>query len=150
MQNEQLVHLATETNNQVWNYLQKETLVADDRTQMLATAYTSLYLWIKANGTPLHLARANWVICRVCCVLEEGALALTHAQLCERYTDQAKDKQDFDEGYKLEAYARAYALNKDSEKSQAYRKEAADLGAKIADPEDKKIFLGDLESGPWF
>ena len=56
---------------------------------------------------------------------------------------------DFDLAYAMEAMARAHALAGMSDESAQYRALAQKLGEAIADEDDKKIFLGDFDGGPW-
>jgi len=68
-------------------------------------------------------------------------------QLTERYADKIKD---FDRGYGHEAMARGGALAGRLEEARHQCQQAAELGARIQDEEDRTIFLGDLHAGPWF
>ncbi len=145
MENAEIKKLAVESNKQTWVYLQKTELDQAEKIQMLTAAYASLYLWARC-GTTLHLARAHWLIQRVACVLQEKNLALRHAELCEAYTNQSADKKDFDQAYVFEAFARAYALNENLELAEKFKIQAQQAGEKIADPEDKKIFLADAKA----
>ena len=55
---------------------------------------------------------------------------------------------DFDVAYAREAMARAHAVAEDPQAPALYQA-AKQAGDDIADPEDRKIFLGDLNSGSW-
>ena len=58
--------------------------------------------------------------------------------------------KDFDLAYAYESLARTHAALGNIEEYQKFwhkAKEASDL---IVGEEDKKIFAGDLETGPWF
>lgn len=147
---DEIKKLAKEANGQTWKDLQKKDLSPDEGVRMLASAYASLHLWERAGGSALNLARGHWLVSRVCCVLSEATLALRHAKLCDRLTNQADDRADFDQAYQTEALARASALSGDLEAARTYKQQARERGDRIQDPEDKKIFLADLESEPWF
>ena len=56
--------------------------------------------------------------------------------------------EDFDLAYAHEALARAAAAAGRAEEAQRHR--AAAAAVPIADDEDRKIFLADLEAEPWF
>ncbi|MBI4040946.1 MAG: hypothetical protein HY390_03645 [Deltaproteobacteria bacterium] len=124
MENAEIKKLAIEANNQVWNYLQKKELNLGEDLEMLASAYASFYLWKKCGGTALHLARGHWLISRICCHLRESNLALQHAKLCEKYTDESPDKKDFDEAYKWEVLARSSALLKNFKEAKELKNRA--------------------------
>jgi hypothetical protein len=58
--------------------------------------------------------------------------------------------KDFDLASAYEAVARAEALAGDVETARSHHRRAEAQGARIADEEDRTIFLGDLQRGPWF
>jgi len=46
--------------------------------------------------------------------------------------------------------ARMYALREETSKANKYLDLARQKGKRIADPEDRSIFMDDLEGEPWF
>ena len=68
--------LAVETNKEAWTLLGRPGLGDEERARMVEAAYASLDLWRRC-GTPLHVARGHWLVCRVLCVV--GAPALKSA-----------------------------------------------------------------------
>ena len=142
--------LASEANGEAWKLLSSNDLGQDEKVQMLSCAYASLYLWARAGGTTLHLARGNWLISRIGCVLEDSRLAEHHANLCRAYTELADDKKDFDAVYAIEAQARVAALNKDHAAAASLKAEASRLAALVEDSEDRQITEDDVHSEPWF
>ena len=56
---------------------------------------------------------------------------------------------DFDIAFAYEGVARAYALGGNQQEAKKYLQLASAAGEAIADPEDKEIFVGDLEGGEW-
>jgi hypothetical protein len=68
-------------------------------------------------------------------------------ELTQAFRDEL---QDFDLAYAEEVIARAAALSGDAETALRHRQLAEVRGAHIADEEDRTIFLGDLQRGPWF
>jgi hypothetical protein len=101
--------------------------------------------------TEANRQRGEWLMARVHTVLGETAPALQHArrslELSEAYRDQMKD---FDIAYAYEGMARANALGGDRATARQYLEKAEAAGRAIADPEDKEIFMGDLEGGAWY
>jgi len=91
------------------------------------------------------------MISKVYNTLGEADHALTWANKCSEVTAKnLSDMKDFDLAYAQESLARAYALFSNHKKAEKHYKQAADLGEKIQDPEDQKIFLGDQKSGDWY
>lgn len=138
------------TNGETWKLLTQTDLTGDERIRMLTTAYASLYLWGEGGATPLHYARAHWLISRVLCVLGEASLADQHVQLCGRFTAAAEDRKDFDDVYLVEAQARVAAAKGDRAQALELKARALALAALVTDAEDRDILEGDLKSGPWF
>ena len=91
------------------------------------------------------------MVSRVYQTLGDVDKALAWEIKCQQITkDQSSDMEDFDLAFAQEGLARAYALNGDQEKARIHYQKAQELGNAIQDPEDKKIFKGDMNSGNWF
>lgn len=58
--------------------------------------------------------------------------------------------EDFDLAFGQESLARAYVQAGDLYKARKHHQKAFALDEVLKDPEDQKIFIGDLESGDWF
>ena len=58
--------------------------------------------------------------------------------------------KDFDLAYAYEAVARAGELAGDIQTARGHQRLAEAQGACIADEEDRTIFIGDRQRGPWF
>ena len=148
MEKDALKKLAVDSNKQTWDYLSKNNLNREEQLDALASAYTSLFFWLRC-GTTLHQARGHWLICRVAVIAGEYTLALRHAELCQKFTGLSSDAKDFDVAYQWEALARAHALLNQTDLSGEYKLKAQSLGEQIADPEDQKIFITDFQAPPW-
>ena len=84
-------------------------------------------------------------------VLSRESPARHHARRCLALTETfAAEMKDFDVAYAYEAVARAEALGEESEPARRYLQLAKAQGARIADEEDRTIFLSDLKRGLWF
>lgn len=142
--------LASEANSEAWKFLSRSNLGEDERIQMLACSYSSLYLWARAGGSSLNLARGHWLISRVACVLDEKSLAQKHSKLCRSYTELATDRKDFDDVYALESEARVAALIGDKARSAELQMKAKKLASEVKDSEDRELVEGDLAAEPWF
>ena len=135
--------------NSLWPLLDKTPRTSEEEREMLLAAFASLYHWRKV-GTAVHEQRGSWMISRVYQELGRANEALEWAQHCfEISQENPSEMEDFDLAYAQEALARAYALSGDQEKALKSWKLAAELGERIKDPEDKKIFLEDLQGGNW-
>jgi tetratricopeptide (TPR) repeat protein len=136
--------------NNIWGLLNKSDRTASEDEDMLLSAYASLYHW-KQVGNEINLQRGYWMLSRVYQTMGHADQAIEWALKCQRITKENPTVMaDFDLAYAEEGLARAYALAGDLKKAEKHYKLATDLGNKIKDPEDQKIFLGDLQDGNWY
>ena len=141
---------AKQANGRVWQLLGTADRAPSDDDEMVEAAYASLYHWGKV-GKEVNRQRGEWLIAHVHTVLGEPGPALKHADACLTLTHDFRDMMaDFDIAYAYEGMARALALNGQSEQAKVYLTLAEDSAGRISDPEDKQIFVGDLESGEWY
>lgn len=143
-------YFAVALNNRTWELLGKPDRTPEENREMIQAAYASCYHW-RYNGEAVNQQRGEWIISRVYTELEMAEPALYHAQICRELTTKYPDKmKDFDVAYSWECMARAEALNKNTEAAVKYLKKAQESAEAIKGPEDKKIFMGDLNSGKWY
>jgi hypothetical protein len=135
-------------NNAVWDFLGKEFRSSADNEAMIQAAHASYYHW-SVIGKPENFARGQWMLARVYAVTNNPPAALKYAGMCHQ-TCQAHTLADFDLAYAYEALARAYAVAGNEGQYRHFYMLAEEAAASIADPEDRKIFDGDLEAQPWF
>ena len=76
-------------------------------------------------------------------------LALSYAEETAKLTKE-QDLKDFDLAYSYEALARANAAAGNKKEYAKWLEKAQKAGALISGEEDKKHFIADLESAPWF
>lgn len=139
-------YLGIELNMQTWNLLMKKDRSKQDESTMIAFAFGSQYHWYKSSHwEPVNAQRGEWLISRVYSILKRADKALEHAEKCSELTKQ-NDLKDFDLAYSYEALYRAYKIAENKEKVDYYYNLAKDAGNKINNEDDKKMFLGDLES----
>jgi hypothetical protein len=139
---------AVELNNLVWNLLGKKDRTPQEDETMINAAHGSCYHWSKV-GTAINQQRGDWLISHVYAVLNRPEPALHHAKLCMELTEEKKF-EDFDLAYAYEGIARAFASAGNKSDSEKYIKLAKEAGEKIKNKEDKDIFFGDFEAGPWY
>ena len=138
--------LAIRYFNAVWTLMEKEdrTVEADDL--MIHMAHASRYHWGQV-GKPENLARGEWQVSRVYAVLRRVEPCLHHAQrvldICE-----ANGIGDWDIAFAFEALARGHAYSGDTEAARAMTEKALAAVENIAEDEDRKIVLADLETIP--
>jgi hypothetical protein len=141
---------AVATNQKSWELLGRDDRSADDDLLLLHAAHASAYHW-RVIGTPVHWARADWLLAHVYTVLGWGEQALVFARRCLLTTETASaDFADFDRAYAFEAMARALAATGDHMQARAYLDQARTVAESVTDPEDRAILDGDLAAEPWF
>jgi len=148
--NEAAAHkkFAADCFNKIWTLFEKTNRTQDENELMIHLAHTSLYHWLQV-GTPVNEQRGEWMLARVYTVLGDYFKSLHHAKRCLALTEKHQLK-DFDLAYGYEAMARAYALNQMPVECKKYLKLARKAGTRIANKEDREVFMNDLSSEPWF
>ena len=136
-------------NGEVWGLLGKGDRTAEEDQLMIHAAHASLFHWLKV-GTGVHHQRGTWLIARVYSELGLAEAAMRYAELCQALTKQHADSmEDFDKAYAHECLARANAVAGNVEEAQKFKALAEEAGEAIADEENKKYFVGDLQGGNW-
>ena len=139
---------AIELNNLVWDLLAKKDRTKDEDEKMIHAAHSSCYHWGEI-GEPINLQRGEWMISHVYAILNRPEPALYHAKECVELTEEHKFV-DFDLAYAYEAMARAFAAAGEKSECEKYIALTKEAGEKIKGEEDKKIFVGDFASEPWY
>ena len=142
-------HFAVDYHGKTWELLDKPDRTPDDNQRMLDYAHASLAHWRTAGGAVRH-QRGEWLLSRVYAVLGLGALALDHAQRSlEIHEGNKADMEDSDLPFAYEAIARAYAVSGNAVESKRFLDMAKRAGEAILVPEDKDLFLKELQGGNW-
>ena len=150
--NEQKMHhyMGIEMNIQTWNLLGKEDRDEKDDARMINFAHASLHHWRKSHKyKPINEQRGQWMLSHVNAVLGKSEEALSYAEATSRLTIE-QDLKDFDLAYSYEALARANAVLGNKNECVKYLEKAEETGSLISNEDDKKYFISDLESPPWF
>jgi hypothetical protein len=135
---------AVDLFNSVWTLLRRDDRTPDEDAAMVHAAHASVHHWSKA-GTRTNLARGEWQVSRVYCVLGRGEPALWHARRCLALCE-AEGLKDWDLAYAHEAVARALAVSGDL---VAARKSAAAAAAvPVAEDDDRELVESDLATLP--
>jgi hypothetical protein len=136
--------LAKDLFNRVWALLEAESRSPEEVDEMIHAAHASRYHWAQV-GEPVNLARGEWQISRVYSVLGRAEPALWHGRRCLDICDE-HGIGDFDLAYAYEALARAHRVAEQVPEAEAYERLAVEAGERIADPEDREHFHGDLST----
>lgn len=146
--------MAAQLFNHTWGLIDKgDKRTADDNDEMIHSAHASRYHWgvvVASNKYPktgpMNLERGDWLISRVHAILNRPHAALYHAQRC---LDICKSNKigDFDIAFAYEAMARAHSIGENiKDKVTEYLALAKEAAESIEKEDDKKYFLGELDS----
>lgn len=140
---------APSLNAIAWALMQKQGRTADDNEKMLYAAFASAFHYLEV-GDVEHHQRAEWLISRVYCVLNNGREAVRHARRCLEITERHVDEiEDFDQAFAYEAMARAHAVEGDSQLSAKFFELAIQHGRAIKDEQHRKVFEAEFKGGDW-
>ncbi|NQU68134.1 MAG: tetratricopeptide repeat protein [Candidatus Marinimicrobia bacterium] len=143
-------YMGIELNNQTWNLLGKDNRGDKDNQRMIQFAQGSLYHWLLSPlFEKINEQRGEWMISHVFAVLGQGEQALVSAEKCMALTTEF-GFEDFDLGYACEGMARAHAASGNDTVAIDYFEKAKAAAEQVKGDEDRKQYLSDLESGPWF
>ena len=135
-----------ECNNQAWALAGKAERSPDEDRDMLNQAFASAWHWSKA-GTALNGARADVTIAHVLALLGHGPLALEHARRSLNYLE-AHPAEDWDLAFAHAEIAHAAAVLGDGTLHANHFALAKQLGAAIAEDEDRQVFEAELARIP--
>ncbi|MBN2230064.1 MAG: hypothetical protein JW779_10800 [Candidatus Thorarchaeota archaeon] len=135
--------IAITTNNSIWPILDKEQPIMQELEEALHMAHTSLYHWSKI-GQPINIARAEYMISRVCYALSWIEPALFHAEQCLKITKET-GIGDFDLAFAYEVMTRAYSLAGDNVNCKKYRGLAEKATKAVKGKEDREICQSELD-----
>jgi hypothetical protein len=136
--------IAVNTFNLTWELMLKQDRTPEENDRMLHAAHASRFHWGEV-GIPVNLVRGEWQVSRVYAVLNRAEPSLYHARRCLAICE-ANGMGDFDLAYAYEAIARALAVDGKWEECARFVTLAREAGEKIAEKDDKDLFLGDMET----
>jgi hypothetical protein len=138
--------LAVSLFNYVWTLIEQPDRTREQDDAMLHAAHASRHHWAQVGG-PENVARGEWQVSRVYCVLQRGEPALYHARRCLEVCQQ-HGIGDWDLAFAYEALARASAVAGDARGRDRYLADARAAGEAIKDPEDRELLEKDLATIP--
>lgn len=131
--------------NRVWELMDLPDRSPAEVDEMIHAAHASSYHWGASHPPAVNLARGEWQISRVYCILQRPESAVWHAQRSLEICLQ-NNIGDFDLAFGYEAMARAFNVKGDAINTKKYLSLAQQVAATIKDPEDKAVVLQDLSS----
>lgn len=141
---------AKQTNQRIWQLLEKQNRTPQENDELLYAAHASCYHWLKV-GSGLHQQRGAYLIAKVYMNLQITDQAMYHAQRCVALTETYQaEMADFDRAFACECLARVYAMRGNKKEALKYYNLAEEAGQHIQDAEDKEIFEADFIAGDWF
>lgn len=145
-------YFAIDYNNKIWKLLAKSERSEIENSTLINLAHASFLHWSQSpKCTVVNLQRGEFMIAMVYTYLGKKEPAVYYAKRCLQLTEEHMDQmKDFDIAYAYLSMSRALALAEEMEKAQIYLKMATVAGDNIKGEQDQKIFIGDLDSGPWY
>ncbi|HEX7491749.1 MAG TPA: hypothetical protein VF337_08620 [Candidatus Limnocylindrales bacterium] len=134
--------LAAGLQSEVWRLLDLPKRRPEQDDELLHAAHASRYHWGKV-GSPIDLARGEWLCSRTYSVLGRSEPAIWHALRCLELLVGFGGGQTWDEASAYEALARAHALANDGEAGH-WRERARVTLALVPDPETRGAIEADL------
>ncbi len=141
-------YFAVEYNNSIWPLLEKNEKSDDAYDEIINLAHASLLHWSRSpKCKKANLARGEFMVTIAYLHAGRRNAALYHAERGMKLTkDFQSEMEDFDLAYAAMEMAGALHLADKKDEAAQYLEEAKALGEKIKDPEDKKIYMNDLDT----
>jgi hypothetical protein len=139
-------HFAVECNNRAWRLAEAATRAAGEDEEMLHAAHAAAFHWSKV-GTELHQARAAMLLGHVHALLGHGASAMAYARQSFAFVT-SRDSPPWEVAFAHAILANAAAAARDRELHAKHYAIAKDLGATLADAEEREIFDATLRAVP--
>ncbi|WP_436531445.1 MerR family transcriptional regulator [Actinoplanes sp. HUAS TT8] len=139
--------LARTLFNQTWTLIEKESRTPGEDERMIHMAHASRFHWENV-GDDQNRAIGEWQCSRVYATLGRGEPALYHARRCLAYADRP-GAETWLIASAHEGLARAQAVAGDLEAARDSRSQALALAETVADPEDRKVVLADIDTLPF-
>jgi hypothetical protein len=130
---------AIECNNLAWALADQPSRSNQETEEMLHAAHASAFHWSKV-GEEINQVRAKMLLGHVHARLGDGVFALCYARESSDYL-LAHNPPDWEKAFAHAILAHAAFAAGDKTLHQQQYLKAEDLGQKIADKEDKEIFL---------
>lgn len=137
---------AIECNNRAWDLASSPELTDVERQELLFSACAAAFHWSKV-GQPVNGMRAEMLLAHTHSLLGPCQEALQYARSCLNFCEQ-NDCQDWDLAFAHLEMALAGSVVGDTELFARHRAAAAELGGKVEDEEERKIFAAEFARLP--
>jgi hypothetical protein len=132
--------------NRTWGLLDKSARSPEEDQEMIQLAVASLWHWNqRPDRTGTNLSVGYWLASRVYSVLGRVDEARRYAALSLEAA-RGGEISPFYHGYAYEALARAESAAGDRRKMSEFLAEARRIAVDVADEEERKALLSDLEN----
>ena len=139
-------YFSAECFNRTWDYIDKPNRTKEEADLMLNLSMASLWHWMQRKDcTSTNLSVGYWQVSRVFALLGQADNARHYAELCQEAAQKAGG-EPFHLGFAYEALARAELVAGNLAEKDALLVQAKQVADKVADAEDRKQLLKDLES----
>jgi hypothetical protein len=139
-------YFSTDCFSKAWDLIEKTDRTPEEDEEMIRLNQASIWHWTQRDDcTPTNLSVGYWQASRVYAILRQVDNARRYGQLCLD-ASQGEDVPPFYLGYAYEALARAEMVAGDSVATEGYRELAQEAAGKIADADEKKWLLDDLDT----
>jgi len=130
--------------NKTWDYIEKSSRSPEEDLAMLHTAIASLWHWTqRGDATDENMSIGYWQVSRVYNLIGQPNNARTYGLLSLKY---ARDLSPFLKAYAYETLARSEMLAGNRVALYYYLDKARETAQLIAEEEDRRLLLKDLES----
>ena len=141
----QIIHqnFAAGCFNKTWGFIEKENLSDEDKENMIATSYASLWHWKQRKDcTDQNLSIAYWQLGRVHCLAGKVEQAKEFGEKCLKVS---KNLDAFSKGYAYEVLTNAAILENNSADAKKFLKLAEEQLEQVTDKENHGYLKKDLE-----
>ncbi|HAV77086.1 MAG TPA: hypothetical protein DCX53_07015 [Anaerolineae bacterium] len=138
-------YFSTDCFTKTWSSMDKDgTRSNEENMEMLHTAIASLWHWTQREDvTPENLSVGYWQVSRVYCLIRQPHNARRYGLFSLEWT---KDISPFFKGYAYETLARAEMIANNRVIMKVYLEKARGVLDAIANKEEKKLLIKDLET----
>lgn len=144
---------AASCNNLAWEIASQDHLAPEDENRLLNAAFAAAYHWAQI-GQPVNNARADLTLAHAHAVLARhdndqalASRAMFYARRCLNFFN-TNPGEDWDLAFAHAEVAFAAAVSGDAALHQYHYRQAQRLGQSIAEEEDRKVFMDELEKIP--
>ncbi len=137
---------AIECNNRAWQLADQANRTVEQDAELLDAAHAAAFHW-RLVGNELNSARAQMLLAHAHACVKSGAFAQQYARQAHAYF-ASHETADWELAFSHAIVAHAAFAAGDAAAHRESYQQAAALGEKIADAEEKEIFRGTFKNIP--